>query len=765
MSRILLFAGVFMLVSNLVHGQKLSGTVRDKTTQQPLPGVSIVIPDLKTGAITNINGFYEIEKLPAGRFLVQPKLIGYSGVAQSITISENTTLDFELSSRVIEKSEVVITGSAFTSDNKRMSLPVTPIDRLAITSLAPDNLIQALTTIPGIAAITTGNGIAKPVIRGLSYNRVVVINQGIRQEGQQWGDEHGPEIDQFAADNIEVLKGPSSLQFGSDALGGVINILEPIPAPEGVIRGEFNTQYNTNSRLTGNSLMLEGNSSGFIWRVRGSYKNAAAFKTPVETVYNSGFNENAQQALIGFNKRWGYSHLQVSRWSSNLGLTEGERDPVTGQLVNEEGNPIPESELNSRKLSPPTQQIEHLKVSTTNNFLLGNGQLRFTAGWQQNERKEVEGDEHGDSHSGIDMQLRTTTYDLKYYPAVLGNWETAVGVSGMFQENYNTGDEYLIPNYNLMDAGAFATAKLNLEKTTFNFGVRYDLRRININGLEQDSVQLFKAAERSFGAPTGSVGFTHSFDEAVTIKSNIGLGYRAPSISELSANGVHHGTFRYEIGDLDLAPETSLQFDIGLEIDKESFSFGTNVFYNRINNFIYYRNENGETIDFDGGTYPIYRYVQGNGQLYGGEISFDFHLIEELHFENTASVVVGKNISSGEWLPFIPPFRTTHELRYDKVNKENSRFTNTYFKIGIENNLAQKRIDSFETENNAYVLLNAGAGSVVKTGKLSIRVFVNLNNMLNTTYFNHLSRYKEIGVNGMGRNFSFGLEIPFSSGS
>jgi len=755
-----MIAGIFMFAVNYVQGQSLSGTVIDKTTQQPLPGVSIIIPDLKTGAITDINGNYKIEKLPVGRFLVQPKLIGYSGAAQNITISFNSTLNFELSPRVIEKSEVVITGSAFTSDNKRMSLPVTPIDRLAITNLAPDNLIQALTTIPGVAAITTGNGIAKPVIRGLSYNRVVVINQGVRQEGQQWGDEHGPEIDQFAADNIEVLKGPSSLQFGSDALGGVINILEPIPAPEGVVRGEFNTQYNTNNKLTGNSLMLEGNSSGFIWRIRGSYKNAAAFKTPVETVYNSGFNENAQHVLVGFNKRWGYSHFHASRWSSNLGLTEGDRDSITGALVDGDGNPVSPSILNSRKLSLPQQQIEHLKVSTSNNFLLGKGQLRFTAGWQQNDRKELE---ESYEITGIHMQLRTGTYDIKYYPTIFGKWETALGLSGMLQENTNSGEEYLIPNYNLKDAGAFATAKLNLENTTFNVGIRYDQRKITMEGLTEDSLLIFVADDKTFSSPTGSIGFTHAFSESITIKSNIGRGYRAPSISELSANGVHEGTFRYEIGNLNLKAENSLQFDLGLEIEEESFSAGTNLFFNSIDNFIYYKNENQETIIYSGDIYPVYRYVQGNARLYGGELSFDFHLVEELHFENTIAMVVGKNSSSGEWLPFIPPFRTTHELRYDKANKNSSRFTDTFFKIGIDNNLRQNRIDSFETENNPYVLLNAGAGTVFKLNKVTIRLFANFNNILNTKYFNHLSRYKEIGVSGMGRNVSFGMEIPFSS--
>ena len=161
--------------------------------------------------------------------------------------------------------------------------------------------------------------------------------------------------------------------------------------------------------------MLEGNSSGFIWRIRGSYKNAAAFKTPVETVFNSGFNENAQHVLVGLNKSWGYSHFHASRWSSNLGLTEGDRDSITGALVDEDGNPVSPSSLNSRKLSLPQQQIEHLKVSTSNNFLLGKGQLRFTAGWQQNDRKELE-----ESYEipGIHMQLRTSTYDVKYYQAL-----------------------------------------------------------------------------------------------------------------------------------------------------------------------------------------------------------------------------------------------------------------------------------------------------------------------------------------------------------
>ncbi|MFM7216757.1 MAG: TonB-dependent receptor, partial [Bacteroidota bacterium] len=441
--RALAFTSLLIVISLSALAQEIHGKITEKNSGNPIPGCSIYIPDLKTGGVSDEKGYYSIRDLPKGVFIVQFRSIGYTAITRNIDFNGSDAIDIQLDPRVMETGEVVITGTAFTSDAKRMSMPVESIERAALQEVAAPNLSQALEKIPGVSTLSTGAGIGKPVIRGLGLNRVVTVNQGIRQEGQQWGEEHGLEIDQFAADRIEVMKGPASLQYGSDALGGIVNILEPITPAPGEMRGVLNSQYSSNNRLYGGSVMAEGNRNGFVARFRASGKSAASFRTPVERVYNSGFDELSQSLMVGANKKWGYSHFQLSHWQSDLGLTEGARNEA-GEFVDDEGNVIPKDVLDSRKISQPSQLIEHTKISSTNNLILGKSQLRINAGWQLNQRQEFE--ESPDAPS-IHMRLRTFTNDIRYYPMLGKGWEVASGASFMFQENQNLGQEYLIPDY------------------------------------------------------------------------------------------------------------------------------------------------------------------------------------------------------------------------------------------------------------------------------------------------------------------------------
>jgi iron complex outermembrane recepter protein len=749
---------VFVLCGIISHAQTLSGTVSDNATGEKLPGAAVYIPDLKTGAITDAKGHYEIKNLPKSKFLVQAKLIGYTTITTIIDFSVTTEKNFSLSVSAIESPEVVITGSAFTSEHTQNSAPVVPVEKVQLMSVGSGNIISALSVIPGVSSISTGAPVSKPVIRGLGYNRIVTVNEGVRQEGQQWGDEHGVEIDEFSADRIEILKGPSSLLYGSDALGGVINILEPILPPFGKIRGELNSKFSTNNSLTANSLMLEGNQNGFVWRLRGTWKSAAPYETPSEKIFNSAFNEKNAGGLIGMNGRWGFSHLHFSRWDSNIGLVEGERDSVTGKLLNAEGNIATAAELKSRELFLPNQNVLHDKVSIVNNFILGKSQLRVNGGWQQNDRKEFALTQ---SEPELWFHLNTFTYDAKYFFPQRDSVETVIGIGGMSQQNENRGEEFLIPDYRLSDLGMFASVKKTFAKTTLNAGARFDIRSVTGEELLVDSEKVFSLFTSDFSAVTGSVGATFQPDSVWHLKANIGRGFRAPNISEMSANGVHEGTFRYEIGNVNLKPETSLQFDFGIEADGEKITVSLDAFWNMIDNFIYYRHYAGDTLMLDGEPFPVFRYVQGNSTLKGFEFSLDIHPVSNLHFENSVSYVDARNNNLGQPLPFIPPVRIENELRYTFKTKKQSRLSETYIKAALTNVLRQDRIDLFETETSGYTLVNAGIGTHIRMGKQLAVVFITLNNLLDTEYFNHLSRLKEVGIHEQGRNITFGVTVPF----
>lgn len=731
----------------------LEGTITDKKTGEPIVGAGVYIPDTRTGAISDIDGHYIITQLPARKLLVQVKLIGYGVITEMVDISIVRKKNFALSETILEKSEVIVTGSAFTTDHARSSLSIEPLEKKQLQTVGATNITDAIAQIPGVSGITTGGGISKPVIRGLGYNRIVTVNEGLRQEGQQWGDEHGLEIDQFSADRIEVLKGPASLMYGSDALGGVINILEPVPVAMGTIRAEINAQYSFNNRMSANSLMAEGNQKGFVWRMRGTYKDAGAYKTPEEAVYNSSFNEQNGNVMFGLNRKWGYQHMHVSSYHAKFGLIEGERDSASGQFLNAEGIIVSNVDAYTRRIDLPFQKVDHLKISSVGSYFIGKGNLRSVIGWQQNDRREFSA---SIVNPGLFFRLNTFSIDLKYYFPEVKGVEMVAGISALHQVSQNKGIEFLIPAYGMSEGGSFFSAKKNFNRWTINAGARIDFREVQ--GKQLDS--LFSAFHSNVNAVSASAGTTYEVNEQLHLKFNIGRGFRAPNISELAANGVHEGTFRYEIGSPNLNPETSLQWDLGMGYESKKAGLELSLFYNTINNFIYYRNSNAEVKEVDGVSFPAYRYIQGNSVLYGAEFMFDYHVTEPLHFENKIAFVIGDNNDENKALPFVPPLHWNSELSYSILKNADRPLRELQAKIFVDVYSKQNRIDNFETETKGATLFGASMNADIELGKMLCSLFVLGNNLGDIVYYNHLSRLKDAGISAMGRNITVGLTIP-----
>jgi iron complex outermembrane receptor protein len=757
----------FVFCTSLVFGQNsLSGHVTDKETGESLPGATVFFPDLKLGTTTDKDGVYNLRSLPKSSIVIQVSFMGYKAEVLTLDLARIHSRDFQLSPSAIEAKEVVVTGNALSSDNDRSSISVTPINKNQLLTVPSTNLINSISKVPGVSEITTGGEISKPVIRGLGYNRIITINEGIRQEGNQWGDEHGIEIDQFSADRIEVLKGPASLFYGSDAMGGVINILEQTPANPGSIDGEWISQVSTNDRLLSNSLMAEGNQNGWIWRVRGTYKTAASYRTPAEWVYNSGFNEKNISLMAGIVKKWGYTHIHFSSFNTKIGMIDGTRDSATNQFVDYLGNIVSESRAKSRSIDVPYQIVTHNKISSTTNLLIRDNQIKFSFGYQANERKEF--GENPDE-PGLFLHLDSWTYDVRYTRLFEKSLELVGGLSGMTQFNRNHGTEFLIPDYDLQDWGGFVYMKKTWDKFTFNVGLRYDSRHVKIYALNLDTLgkpapsgdTLFRAFSRNFSAFTGSTGMTFRLNKDINFKFNVGRGFRAPNISELSANGLHEGTFRYEIGNPDLNSETSLQVDGEISWDNKYLNMSFNGYYNIIDNFIYYRNIDGEKKEVNGVWYPVYRYVQGNSLLKGFEFELDIHPIEALHFDNNLDYVWGSNLSTGTPLPYIPALHLNDQVKWTFKTRKTSAMKKPYIQLEMETHFTQDRIDVFETVTPGYVLLNFNVGTRLKVQKQLWTLYISGTNLLDTKYYDHLSRLKEVGIYNMGRRITLGLVIPF----
>jgi iron complex outermembrane receptor protein len=768
----------------------LSGKISDAKTGEALAGASVHFPDLRIGAVSDDKGIYKIQNIPQGIFLIEVSYLGYASIVESIDLNGNVQKDFTLSPSYIENQAVTVMGVSSATSVKRTPIPVNIVKREDLFRNTSTNLIDNLSKTPGVAQVSTGPAISKPFIRGLGYNRVIVVNDGIKQEGQQWGDEHGIEIDELNVNRVEILKGPASLTYGSDALAGVVNIISILPAPEGHIKGNVLGSYQTNNRQRNLHADIGGNSNGFIWGVYGSYKAAADYKNKFDGyVFNSKFNEKNFGGYVGLNKNWGFSHLYFSRFDQHLGLVEGDRDDATGQfikLVNDNGVESEEiaTDKDFKSIDPyiGRQRIQHTKIATDNSFNIGKDRLTLTVGYQRNQRQEF-GNILDPEEKALYFDLNTINYNVQYHFAEQKNWRTTIGVNGMHQTNKNKGVEVLIPEYSLFDIGGFIYTQKRINKVTLSGGLRFDNRSLDSKELMEGSDLKFPGFNKSFSNVSGSAGLTYEASDMITLKLNVARGFRAPAVAELSSNGAHEGTNRFEYGEQDLKSETSLQTDAGIEIASQHVSFNANIFFNPISNFIYYRKleavGGGDSLIIDGAeTFFAFRFNQANAKLYGAEFNLDIHPhpLDWLHVNNTFSYVRGMlNVAQdgSKNLPFIPAGRLIDDIRADFA-KKGKAFKNGFFQIELDNTFKQnKPFTGFntETETPGYSLVNAAiGGDFASKGKTMFSLFFAANNIGDKAYQNHLSRLKyapenlvtgRVGVFNMGRNFSIKLNVPF----
>ena len=681
--------------------------------------------------------------------------------------------------RHLNLNEITVTGVTGDTKLKHATAPVSIVTPQILKATAATNIIDAISHQPGVSELTTGGSISKPIIRGLGYNRVVVMSEGVRQEGQQWGDEHGVEVDGSSVYSVEILKGPASLMYGSDAMAGVVILHAQPTLPEGEIHANVSTEYQTNNGLFNYNLSIAGNQKGFVWDAHYSDKMAHAYKNKYDGyVPGSQFRERAGRLMLGTNQSWGHSRLIWTAYHLTPSIVEGERDPETGEL---ECN---SDDVKTYSKALPFQQVKHYKLVWDNSLNLSSGYLKAIIGYQQNRRQEFE--ESADEY-GIFLKLHTLTYDLRYVTNENNGWKFSTGIGGMYQKSVNEGEEYLIPDSRLFDFGIYATATKTLgEKWTLNGGVRYDHRRLHGYELIEDGDLRFTDFIRRFNGLTGSVGAVCNINEHFNLRLNLARGFRTPNISELASNGVHEGSLRYEIGNQNLKAEYSLQADLGLDFNSNYVSAQLALFANRIDNYIF-THRVLEVIDPD---YLTYAYTQGDARLLGFEAGIDFHPIHSIHFSNTFSYVNAQQLHASDdtkYLPFTPAPHWTSELKWElfhhshnTVNHHHtsnaahrSPLNNLYFAVGLDCYMKQSNIysaDDTETETPGYALLSLSAGTDIQVkGKKIAELYITADNLLDKAYQNHLSRLKYTDINvvtgrqgvfNMGRNITFKLVIP-----
>ncbi|MDB5222662.1 MAG: hypothetical protein JWN83_1329 [Chitinophagaceae bacterium] len=821
----LLISVVFILTSLRSSSQNaarggvtLSGKITDSKTGTVLISASIYIADLKAGTTTDQDGNYILRNLPQGTYLVEGGYVGYKNLLKTVTLTQNTTLDFAMDVSITEVNEVVVTGTSRAMSIRRNPIPIISINKQFLQQNLSTNIIDAIARVPGINAVTTGPNVSKPFIRGLGFNRILTLYDGVRQEGQQWGDEHGIEVDQNTVDKVEVVKGPASLIYGSDAVAGVVNLLPPNPPAEGKTISEIVNEYQTNNRLIENSAMLAGHTNSFVWMGRISHKLATNYTNKIDgRVYNTGFAETDISGLAGVNKSWGYSHFGFSIFDDLQEIPDGSRDSATRKFTKQitEADTVrpivTDRELISYHIPVLHQHVQHYRMYTANSFRVGGGRLALNLAYQKSIRREF-------SHPeiivpGLYLILNTVSYDAKYNFAQKNGWGITAGINGMYQNNNaEKGTEFIIPSYHQFDIGPFIFITKTIKDLELAGGLRYDTRSFTnkelfttpdpvtgfdkpVPGSTPGADQPFFAYQHTFSGISGSFGLSYRFSDHVTGKFNIGRGFRAPNISEISANGVHPGTNTYQLGNLNFKPEFNLQEDIGINYNTPHFTLDAEIFNNNITNYIF----NSKLLNGQGQDSIIvpgnetFQFLQGKAQLYGAELSLDIHPhpLDWLHFENSLSVVYGTNKDasnltkindSSKYLPFIPPLHTFSELRAN-MKRVSKGIANGFAKIQLDHYAAQNRAYlafGTETPTPGYSLVNAGIGADItnRKGNTVLIFSVMGNNLFDVAYQSHLNRLKyfedpanypspngHYGIYNMGRNFSIKINVPLSFNS
>jgi iron complex outermembrane recepter protein len=783
---------------------ELRGLITDSRSGRPLIGATVFLSDLHRGVLSDSLGMFELKAIPAGNYLVEISLLGYSTQLDELSIKGVLNRYYALSPASRQLKEVVVTGVVAATDQQRSPISFTIVNQRDLLESSFTNVIDAISKEPGVSAITDGQSISKPVIRGLGYNRVLTINDGVEQVDQSWFDEFGIEADPDAVSRFEILKGPGSLAYGSDAIAGVVNLIAERNLPEGQLKGDILFDVQSNNGLLNTMAHLSGTRDGVSWSARIDNTMAHAYQDPYDGyALNTQFSNFNCDATMGIHRKWGYAQVHGSYFDMATGIVDGTRDSATGELERQVsypglngGKPTYVLPTHQEQVSYTpfciNQRIRHTKLVWDNTVAVGNGRITALFSWQKNQRQETN-DPTMPNTPDIYYYSNAATYDLRYISSQMGGFSFSAGANGVYQNSQSLGTLMLIPNYQYFQIGAFGILNQQLGKLNLSGGIRYDGRTFHgvdhwVDSTTQapvppnspGSFHEFTGFTSHFNGPSFSVGAAYAWAKNGYVKANLAAGWRAPNVAECAANGVHDGTVVYEIGDPGLEPETNLEEDLAVGINSKDVQAEMDLFNNSINNFIYAEGLKsafgGDSINnsFNAaglGEAPVYKYTQGRAQLYGGEFILNIHPndLRWLEWNSTLSMVFGGLLhvpDSLKYLPFVPPTRITSSIKLH-LFPSGRGIKNAYFQWGLLACFEQKDIylqyaiynglntavtpyeyQASRQATQGYVLFNAGIGGDIQSrGRTFCQIFVLANNLFDTPYMDYMSRFKYYPVN------------------
>jgi len=777
---------VFLLISPQtaraeVHSQ-IEGRVLDEQ-DQPIKGAAVVIRELNTGTTTDRNGAFRFRELKAGVYNIEFNHLGYSGSTRKIKLTEEPAhLEVVLSPSYIELREVVISENRYGLQEKEHSLNISKVNREYLSENPGMTLMQSLERLPGVSSMDIGTGISKPVIRGMGFNRVIVAENNIKQQGQQWGADHGLEIDPYAIERVEVIKGPSSLLFGSDAIGGAINIKPPAIPQENTLQANTTLQTRSNNNLYGLSQMAAVSRNGKFLRARFSFQDYADYKVPADSfayntwimplknqrLKNTSGRDMAGTVTAGMRQKWGVTSLTISHFNQTAGFFPGAHGVPDPSALEYPGDP--------RSTGFPKQKVRHFKAISNSNIMMGDHWMEVDLGFQQNHRQELNPPHvHGtgplpEGNIELELILNTFSANARFHHNLASSRSFVYGLSANYQENKRDGYNFLLPDFKAADAGIYSIFSFQPSEQWFlNAGFRSDISTVDIAGYlepvweDQETISHHRVRSPEFENTwinvTGNAGVSWLPAPSWNLKLNLGSSYRTPNPIELSANGVHHGSFRHEKGDTSLASERSLQLDVSLIFNRKDLYVAFSPYMNYFPNFLFL-NPSGNFSELPGAG-QIYRFEQAEALHTGGEVYVDWHITKALHTSIGVEWIWAQNLDNNYPLPFTPPPMANLEISYQWEDLS-PVFRKIKWLGGMRLAGSQNRVARNEPATNGYTLFNTGVMARIELANQPLEIGFHAQNLLDRLYKNHLSFYRKLELPEPGRNFSLRVNIPLN---
>lgn len=790
----MLFTCVLVQANAQLH--QLIVTVIDDN-RKPVSGAYVWLEKYKMMPAVAPNGLYIFKDLPAGDYHLRISMTGHKPFSKKVTIADHDiSLPVILHPEIHVLQEVIIQNNTIGRRKKEEQLNLEIVKSDFIQRNLGGSLMQSLERLPGIKTIGIGSGQSKPLIRGLGFNRVVVIDRGIKHEGQQWGADHGLEIDQFAAEEVEIVKGAASFIYGSDAIAGAINIKPPAMPAVNTFGGDINLTGKTNNALYGTSLNMYGRAQKWASTGRVTLLDYSDYRVPTDRLYvydypvdlHRRYLRNTAGKEAGLHFSTGYvgdvfrSVFYISNTYSKSGFFANAHGLEPRQVD------AAMHDRSSRDIVMPYQRVNHFKLINRSSIRLNRHAVELEAGYQNNFRQEYNRYvNHGfmpavypdNMTIPIDLErvFNKNVYSLNIKDRLALNLhDLRFGINGEIQNNAINGWSFLVPSFDQKSIGAFLYDKIAVnDRTLLHGAIRYDHSHIRIHRyadwfpspLEEDGeiipTHIVRAGnlQRSFNSVTGSVGVNYNL-EHIELKANVGKSYRVPVAKELGANGVNYHYFSYERGNAALKPEESYQLDATAVFGKNKWHIQLSPFFNYFPNYIYL-NPTAEHDYLYGAGNQVFEYTQSRVVRYGGELQVKYQALENVSAEVLGEYLYAEQLSGnkkGYTLPFSPPPSLLLNLTYEPVHT--GPFHRTYFSVDYRITAAQRHIVPPEKKTAGYAVMNVQAGTSFNIQKQQVQLSLQVQNVFNTRYMDHTSFYRLIDLPEQGRNLVLSIKIPFN---